>query len=177
MKERPILFSAPMVRAILDGSKTQTRRIIKPQPHAGVRRSPFVGSGIEDGHGRELRSAYGQTGDRLWVRETFCPVDDRENGGELWCDYRATPRYEASHPAGWENEPDDPMALKWKPSIHMPRWVSRINLEITGVRVERLQDINGADAKAEGIQPDEVRQMWLFGASADERAEIGRAHV
>ena len=150
MKERPILFNAEMVKAILSGRKTQTLRVMKPQPSSGVRKSVLVKSGTEDGHGREHVCPLGQPGDQLWVRETFCPVDDTQHGGDKWVDYRATPRYESSHPAGWDCEPKDPEALKWRPSLHMPRWASRIDLLITGVRVERLNSITNADAKAEG---------------------------
>lgn len=182
--ERAILFSAPMIRAILEDRKTQTRRIIKPQPESGWGfESPPVfgritsphrhrnrfGAFIRRGVGTDfpqvdlIPSPYGMPGDRLWVRETFCPVDDREHGGNLWYDYRATPRYEASHPAGWDAEPDHPDALKWKPSIHMPRAASRITLEITGVRVERLNRISEYDAEREGCSPsseDEFGNVW-----------------
>ena len=117
MKERPILFSAPMVRAILSGAKTQTRRIIKPQPIDSA--DDPIGAYTVDG-GRSWRCPHGRPGDRLWVREAFI------------------------------HEPAD---YCWKPSIHMPRWASRITLEITDVRVERLQDISEADAVAEGCEP------------------------
>ena len=145
---KPILFSGEMVRAILDGRKTQTRRVIKPQPSAGVRRSVFVLSGLEDGHGRELRCPYGRPGDTLWVRETWQAVSGNDRARHImthprpdrgWLEYAATPRA------------DEP-AYKWRPSIHMPRWASRITLEVTGVRVERLQDISEADAWAEGCE-------------------------
>lgn len=150
-KERPILFSGPMVRAILDGKKTQTRRVIKPQPlgdylylsDINPQYACFTGSSAR-------RCPYGKIGDRLWVRETFCIVNDREFGGNLWVDYRATPKYSKEAPAGWENAPNDIAALKWKPSIHMPRKLSRINLEITDIRVERVQTITEEDAKSEG---------------------------
>lgn len=178
--ERPIIFSSEMVRAILDGKKTQTRRThgledVNKYPDLWT----FVKIGILDY--KTKRSAkgkfsayftseliepktisicpqvcpFGQPGDKLWVRETFCLVDDTEYGYEKWIeiDYRATPRYAEScvtHPAGWENAPNDLEALKWRPSIHMPRWASRILLEIVSVRVERLQDISEEDAKAEG---------------------------
>ena len=140
-KERPILFSAPMVRALLDGSKTQTRRIFKLPPGC----SWYDGLGGEkDGwlqddtgpawwHVSEQRCPYGQPGDRLWVREAWAPraIDPECTTAA----YRAT---------------DDECNGPWKPSIHMPRWASRIDLEITGARVERLQDISEADARAEG---------------------------
>jgi hypothetical protein len=108
---------------------------------------------------------YGKPGDLLWVRETWCRVDDRQHGGSVWVDFRATPRYSAERPAGWENEPEGPDALNWKPSIHMPRWASRLTLELTEVRVQRLQDISDADARAEGLSiltKDDGR-TWKYG--------------
>jgi hypothetical protein len=109
---------------------------------------------------------YGKAGDQLWVRETWCPVDDSEGGGGQWIDYRATPRYAASHPAGWDNEPDAHEALKWRPSIHMKRWMSRIQLEIKNVRVERVQAISGEDIIAEGAW----RRDWTRVDGNDRRA-------
>ena len=149
MRERPILFSAPMVRAILSGSKSQTRRVVKYQAPDLVDDDgwPLVDRSI-DGIG-EVRGAcpYGQSGDRLWVRE----------------DWRASLAYELTPPR--DIPPGKPIAYqadgagslphfnagKLRPSIHMPRWAGRITLEVTGVRVERLQDISKADAIAEGI--------------------------
>ena len=152
MKERPILFRAQMVRAILGGSKTQTRRIYKNRKHPDAGCDMAASELMREPQNVIDRICpYGQPGDRLWVKESFCPVDDREHGGEFWYDYRATPRYEASHPAGWENDPHDECAMKWKPSIFMPKAACRIRLEITRVRVERLQDISEADSIAEGI--------------------------
>ena len=142
MKEHPILFSAPMVRAILDGRKTQTRRVMKPQPvlcdgmwdwkdcqwmDDGI---GFPASGIID------HSPYGVPGDRLWVWEAFCKCD-RTDEFTTMC-FRA--------------EDDTCDDAKWTPSIHMPRWASRIILEVIGVRVESLQDISEKDAKAEGVE-------------------------
>lgn len=183
MKERPILFSAPMVRAILEGRKTQTRRIapitdlnIKPQSNDmvtwGVSFSKPVKGALGSYSGGKLSvdqaqriiaslfNPYGVPGDRLWVRETWQgPLIDEELEEEFrqspdyfkksaFCAYRATDTLDAINADGEE--------LGWRPSIHMPRWASRINLEITGVRVERLADISKDDAMAEGIviQPD-----------------------
>lgn len=151
MKERPILFSAPMVRAILEGRKTQTRRVIK-------------------GEGRVCPQ--GQPGDRLWVRETFClessqeyelsdsqyPRDGRPTKNEVdTCEggswavpwYRATDGEPNIVPDDLEDSSDD--RTRWKPSIFMPRWASRIMLEIVSVRGERLNSISEEDAKAEGV--------------------------
>lgn len=149
MKERPILFSAPMVRAILDGRKTQTRRICKAQPPADAL---WGSNGAEwmwledrdDVADRVIRCPYGVVGDRLWVRETWAP-DPRAPMVDGVAVYRATDAVTLSaHGARVE---------RWYPSIHMPRWASRIALEVTGVRVERLNDISEADALAEGVEP------------------------
>ncbi|EKZ5698347.1 hypothetical protein JKF61_18625 [Klebsiella quasipneumoniae] len=154
MTERGMIFNAEMVRAILDGRKTQTRRPVKFPVHDRNLGCELAGNELagELSAGNYLNSAFGKPGDRIWVRETFCPVDDTQYGGEKWVDYRATPRYEASHPAGWDSAPNDAEALKWRPSIHMPRWASRILLEITDVRVERLNAISPEDAESEGLE-------------------------
>ena len=160
MKERPILFSAPMVRSILAGTKTQTRRALKPQPIYDGR---FAGGWKVVGkNGHEAATCspliaelcpYGQPGDRLWVRETFCHQWNDMTGyhdDKFW--YRAsTPDVE--HVDGDAKSP-------WKPSIHMPRAASRITLEITGVRVERLQGISEADAEAEGCAKNHIGYYW-----------------
>ncbi|HCA4367951.1 TPA: hypothetical protein N3F83_004224 [Klebsiella variicola subsp. variicola] len=161
MREKGLIFNSEMVRAILDGRKTQTRRPIKWKQtrfteigeREGGRRWPWS----EDAeHACDFwhPCPFGAVGDRIWVRETFCPVDDTQYGGEKWVDYRATPKFEASHPAGWDCAPNDAEALKWRPSIHMPRWASRILLEITNVRVERLNAISEEDVDAEGFAGD-----------------------
>lgn len=152
-KERPIIFSGPMVLANLEGRKTQTRRVIKWQsdmefdpadPHYGPYWLPYATEA--KGEDARVRCPYGKPGDRLWVRETW-----RVCGG---CEYeylheQSEVMYRSTHekdrfPLTWES-------YKWRPSIFMPRWASRITLEITDVRVERLQEINDADAIAEGI--------------------------
>lgn len=155
MKERGMIFNGEMTRAILDGRKTQTRRPVKFPVHDKNLGCELAGNELagELSAGNYLNSAFGKPGDRIWVRETFCPVDDTQYGGEKWVDYRATPKFEASHPAGWDSAPNDAEALKWRPSIHMPRWASRILLEITDVRVERLNTISEKDAAAEGVPP------------------------
>lgn len=132
MKERPILFSGPMVRALLAGTKTQTRRIVKRyEVRAGMPQPEWDSL---------LRLCpYGQPGDRLWVREAWAEVRPR---GIPWPATMTVYR-EADNRTDYGGP--------WKPSIHMPRRASRLTLEITGVRVERLQDISEADALAEGI--------------------------
>jgi hypothetical protein len=139
LSERPILFNGPMVRAILAGTKTQTRRLVKPQPAEWL-----------DTHEPTILPAacpYGVPGDRLWVRETWSAPLKRDGSGyeSAGVLYRADPLWDGmSHgDFGWD----------WKPSIHMPRWASRLTLEVTDVRVQRLQDINEEDAKAEGVTP------------------------
>lgn len=156
MSDKPILFSSEMVRAILGGRKTQTRRVIKPQPTLDGNAWAWKGyADVPHGKWWEYAKVCGacrcQVGDRLWVRETWCPVDDTFiEGGTKWVDYRATPQESETHPAGWNNDPDSPDALKWWPSIFMPRWASRITLEVTDVRAQRVQEISEADAMAEG---------------------------
>ena len=139
MKERPILFSAPMVRAILDGSKTQTRRLVKPQPSilAGELLC-WKDDALTDDQMADL-CPNGQPGDRLWVRETFAEGIHQMADANHWA--YAADRF------GTQQRLSD----RWKPSIHMPRAASRITLEINSVRVERLQDISEADAMAEGV--------------------------
>lgn len=150
MKERPILFSAPMVRAILDGRKTQTRLAVKPQPSMERDCEPEGYNWVPMHKGRELshhQCPYGQPGDRLWVREAFRLFDAQE---ECACyDLCVCSRH---HGKTVYQADEDCGESKWKPSIHMPRWASRITLEITGIRVERLQDVSETDAVAEGVE-------------------------
>lgn len=147
MKERPILFSAPMVRALLDGSKTQTRRVCKPAQAASlshVVRGCMGFFGDEEGD-VSFKSPYGEPGDRLWVKEThlaWWSLDPENPTGKRKFSHVAAFRAD-----GYELQGDE----KWIPSIHMRRAASRITLEITDVRVERLQDISHDDALAEGV--------------------------
>jgi hypothetical protein len=162
MKERPILMSGAMVKALLAGTKTQTRRIVKPQ-------SLFDGKdGILRLHPNQQGSPYGEVGDRLWVRETWALTwfsTDIETGyADDWGnvnknrldqiqgveDLRSCEKVVFDADGKWEPRKED-RGFNWKPSIFMPRWASRITLEITSVRVERLQDISETDAIAEGI--------------------------
>jgi len=179
-RERPILFSAPMVRAILAGTKTQTRRVLKAEPPPGAERviRPFRDERLQwaatDPHdmeqgqlvlGEAPRCPYGQPGDRLWVRETWARNEDQlsETRMDTSLVYRAD---------GETRAQDNGTDLPWRPSIHMPRAASRITLEITGVRVERLQEISVEDCIAEGMQSrmrehdaacdlrDQYRDLW-----------------
>ena len=149
MTDRPILFSAPMVQAILDGRKTQTRRVFKAR-NGGV----WPNSNDLPGMQQVLRTCpYGQPGHRLWVRETW--MDLQGTGIEIVTGSRERYAYGADTPRGsYGDDQRKCYGLKWRPSIHMPRAASRITLEITSVRVERLQDISEADAQAEGVTDD-----------------------
>ncbi|ELK1314845.1 hypothetical protein QI814_003815 [Escherichia coli] len=146
MTERGMIFNGEMVRAILDGRKTQTRRVIKPQPDedglAKVTDGPWV-----DTSERVYRCPFGAVGDRIWVRETWAEAGAGAPDLKL---YRAN--YPAHVSSRYENVP--PVEeIRWTPSIHMPRWASRILLEIAGLRVERLNSISQADAIAGGAPP------------------------
>lgn len=155
MRERPILFAAPMVRAVLADVKTQTRRALKP---AGRYRLDLAAPA----DGGPSRCPYGKSGELLWVREAwdFIPEGDPGTPNCAGIRYWADGGYELRSPPSDFN----PMLYgkeRVRPSIHMPRWASRITLEIIGVRVERLQDISEADAIAEGIQ------RWPLGFRVD----------
>ena len=176
MKDRPIIFSAPMVRAIIDGSKSQTRRVVKPRKDVafGCLLQPHELAG-EVNAGNLENCPYGKIGDRLWVRETFQGplLESEEQEDEFryspdiykkpgFCAYRATDTLDAIDSDGRE--------LGWRPSIFMPRWASRILLEVTGIRVERLQEISEADAKAEGAD-DGFRQIVAPGNCPEPRCD------
>lgn len=188
MKERPILFSAPMIRALLDGSKTQTRRIVKPQPMGELRPLSEWSAGLAaachdhnpdadklKAHSERLKGRifpfttesgslmspscpYGLPGDRLWVKETHLYAGPG-SGSDL-PDYVAEARNPVNHKPEncWYRADGDDATVIWKPSIHMFRGLSRITLEVTNVRVERLQDISEEDARAEGIE--KTCGMW-----------------
>lgn len=168
MKERPILFQGEMVRAILAGKKTQTRRLIKPQPTEEGR--GLIGHVKMCGHFgahvfgpcmvKLVPSPYCKAGDRLWVREAFAysvrdPDSHHEGFSEETHDavYRATQEHEGE----WTHYNGDgtQTATKptWRPGIHMPRWASRITLEVVEIRVQRLNEITETDAAAEGVEP------------------------
>ncbi|VCW92714.1 ASCH domain-containing protein [Klebsiella quasipneumoniae] len=148
MKERGMIFNGEMVRAILDGRKTQTRRIMAPQPADDIERCIFpnpeaIGwkSSLRHKHGSTTAHFchYGKPGDRIWVRET-------------WNKYGGLLTYRADHDWIDDMRKETVCTAKWVPSIHMPRWASRILLEITDVRVERLNAISPEDAESEGLE-------------------------
>lgn len=193
MSALPILFNGAMVRAILEGRKTQTRRVapisaldIKHHDNDmvtwGVKFSKpikgslgsYSGGRFSDDQARRIIASqygpYGQPGNRLWVRETWQGplLDSEEHEAQLredgpnafkkpgFCAYRATDTLDAVDSDGND--------LGWRPSIHMPRWASRITLDITGVRVERLSDISHDDAEAEGVglrRISETDHRWI----------------
>ena len=158
MKERPIIFNDEMVRAILDGRKTQTRRVVKKQPSTDLPNTsfPVEGRGIAFAEGRVITQycPYGQPGDRLWVREMW-------SGDYCYQKEPPSQRVSVMTPDGpmlresiWYWADGQPEYGDWerpRPSIHMPRWASRITLEITSVRVERVQDIGEMDVIHEGF--------------------------
>lgn len=182
-RERPILFSAPMVRAILDGTKTQTRRVVSPRN----RNVEFIGGrgqesdltcwgwsfdgpdqhgyavlerGLDERHNGGLLSIpcpYGEPGDRLWVRETWRTemIADGTEGVRFAADDAFVPiAATASDAEAWAVAHDGGRhGAQWRPSIFMRRWASRIVLAVTDVRVQRLHDISEDDARAEGVQP------------------------
>jgi hypothetical protein len=148
MTERPILFRAEMVQAILAGRKTMTRRVRMTEP-------------------RTWPCPYGQPGDRLWVRETWGRVGHPER-----IVYRENPADDYQWDAGKPSQGD----FRWRPSIFMPRRASRITLEIVGVRVERVQDISEEDAIAEGCSAEkETTRDWWEGYDPDMRDRYGNA--
>ncbi|WP_426770166.1 hypothetical protein [Klebsiella michiganensis] len=146
MKERGMIFNGEMVRAILDGRKTQTRRPIKWKQtrftEIGEREDGSKWPWSEDTeHACDFwhPCPFGTVGDRIWVRETWARYNIDQNSHDI--------AYRATTPEDWPEEG------RWRPSIHMPRWASRILLEITNVRVERLNAISEEDATAEGVPP------------------------
>lgn len=154
MKERPILFNAEMVNAILSGRKTQTRRVIKNQPAGDFIDCPvqirtsldlFQWFSSDYGESSWFSCPLGEIGDRLWVRETFSVVPRTAYAASEGVQQVISPsdiHDAAIFRAGWEHSTG---GIRWRPSLHMPRWASRITLEITGVRVERLHDITLGD--------------------------------
>ena len=145
---KPILFSGEMVRAILDGRKTQTRRVIKPQPdfvanyyETGKKRTAWSGGSSDP---KLLKCPYGQPGDLLWVRETFGVITQPLTGEK-------SAIYKATHKPEFPNEQLGFDGSKWRPSIFMPRWASRITLRVVGVRVEMLWDMTVSKMIAEGV--------------------------
>ena len=146
MSEKPILFSGPMVKAILDGRKTMTRRVLKPKKYACLISDGWADEYVLDPGNAEWLVQYLKfmIGDLLWVREEF--------SGPWAVTGRPPSQWSTIDPIWYwaDGNPEDGDWTKPKPSIHMPRWASRISLRVTAVKVERLQDISEDDAEAEG---------------------------
>lgn len=184
MTDRPILFSGPMVRAILSGAKTETRRVVKPAPSQrkwldlrGAAAAEPAGA-----HGVQFRlpggspltcvpCPYGVPGDRLWVKETWMASAANDSGDEALIGYRADDTDEWRDITGPAMNHDDKLEWcsrwvgrgngAWQPSIYMPRWASRLTLAVEAVRVERLHEIDDAGARAEGVADREAyRVLW-----------------
>lgn len=165
IKERPILFSSEMVRAILEGRKTQIRRPLRVQPLDVL---PFTGdqSGRkwvtletrDPNHGKVIACRYGVPGDKLWVRETWATPGNYDDvkPRDLW---KHINKYQIVYRASEEY----PVYYHWRPSIHMPHWISRIILKIINVRLERLNLISRNDVTSEGItHSDPSEALWQF---------------
>jgi hypothetical protein len=176
IKERPIIFSAPMVQAILENRKTITRRIIKKQPDTRHGRFDFENGCLKESSmvsgcwdvWRKQYCPYGQVGDHLWVRENFILDVAFDDLSPAMVHETKEILYTA------DNVPFDYWHGKNRPSIFMPRWASRILLEITGVKVERLNDISEEDAKAEGAQPSVY--SWPDGTSSASAMDCNGLH-
>ena len=167
MKERPIIFNSEQVRAILEGRKTMMRRIVKSKYGKilgclgnGLFQVPSIAKIPDKWSMHQIKCPHGQVGDRLWVRETF--------------------NYDGEHGVVFFKADGEKQCEKWKLSIHMPKWASRITLEITDVRVERVQEIILADVEKEGIVDKPISapeasslflKLWnsLYGKDAWER--------
>ena len=186
VRERPILFSGRLVRGLLEGRKSVTRRVINPQPTEkwghGVHQSDgrFYVHGRFDGIDTWFACPYGAPGDRLWVRETHHYLDARADWSQPpqvgWLPVHLT--FQADDTMRTVEAPAEDWTeswcndhIRWRPSIHLHRWASRISLEVTEVRVERLQDITDEEAIAEGVPTrgtthwagkwrDEFHQLW-----------------
>jgi len=185
LRERPILFSEAEVLATLAGRKTQLRRVVNPQPPADAEavganscegpEGPawFWWKGNRDernfwppttGGANSIHCPFGQPGDQMWLRETWALVHNwEEDGIDDWegaipKDRPISPSAQVWHKAGHLRSSDtvEDRGFRWRPSIHMPRWASRLTLEITNIRVERVQEISEEDARAEGVLGESV---------------------
>jgi hypothetical protein len=201
MKERPIIFSGEMVLAILAGQKTQTRRVINLQPILAT--GVWGGQYLRGTRDSDQSSPYGRPGDCLWVKETFVIENTREYHGEHHVPADGRPIQKHEHDAGADGPywliphyratepephivpfdfPDSALEIdynddrtRWAPSIFMPRWASRITLEVMGVRVERVQDISEEDAIREGITGPHMVGYPAYCFPGDSKPRYSRA--
>lgn len=169
-RERGILFSGPMVRAILAGKKTQTRRAVKPTVKGCTVGAYTVGDVVEPVNVEEdgdpwtpIPCRYGAPGDRLWVRETHAAIEgENRPDGTKNVVYRAFDQsriVSSADNVGEDRNGSTRSVSWWTPSLLMPRWASRITLEVTGVRIERAQAISDADVEAEGVDAAAVEAL------------------
>lgn len=184
-KETGLMFKAPLVRAILSGQKTQTRRALTPQPMTVADGCTKHWEGTADALMQQLQSIgrkclMGQPGDRIYVRETWNP-DPPCDGTWAYTSWAGCREGQIDGVPERFRTPEHCMYAAtsdadavWTPSIHMPKWAARIWLEITGVRVERLQSISRADIKAEGVEITEPRAFSLYGLNAEQRENMRR---
>ena len=181
MSDRPIIFSAPMIRALLDGRKTQTRRVLKPQPDEGGIAFMQVHPDGRDYAVVQRRHEYGDQsickpvvsiGDRLWVREAHYLTDDGDSEYAVFAEdangvsdhLENIQTLMATFPkVDWSKH------VRLRPSIHMPRWASRLTLIIADVRVERLQEISEADAASEGCDAERIGMASMYGLGGSPR--------
>ena len=187
MKERPILFNSEMIKAVLDGRKTQTRRVIKPQPLVGIGQReirPLPNGGRESVVYKLPHCPYGKPGDQLWVREThqfISPDETWRDISECKIIYKATdthPGFDGSDYAEHKGlSPNSPIwdageVHPWRPSIFLPRKYSRIQLEIVSVKIERVQEILYDDAVAEGMSKEwDGSHYWYSLESVEEASQ------
>lgn len=186
MRERPILFSGPMVRALLAGTKTQTRRIIKPQPKLIESSGRWYWEKALDVHGSPLvdasrfwweyygTSPFGQSGDRLWVKESWYEQGRWVRVNEFGENWEGDVEWEGTGNISFAADGPNPGNWRSRPSIHLFRKFSRITLEVTAVRVERLQDISADDCLAEGavkftdpgvgdlLDQGVIKDLWMY---------------
>lgn len=172
MTDKPIIFSAPMVRALLDGRKTQTRRVIKVSTGPIAPGDVMVRWGPDFGGQCAIFRPRYAPGDRLWVREALRSVSERDADGTIadCISYAADGAYPEHGLIEW------PWQRAVLPSIHMPRWASRITLTVTDVRVQRLQEISEADARAEGIEQGRSGRFYDPVMSRGAAAHFGGMH-
>ena len=182
-RERPILFSAEMVCAILDGRKTQTRRVVKPQPRDHGDQPPMPRWGYSTDRKSSIvvsyppdvflpkHCPYGAPGDLLWVREAWADLRGKGFGAPFA--YRANALTHDGREDADSKRCRTDFGVKWKPSIHMPREASRLTLRITEVRVERVQDISGEDSGAEGCQSGTRYEFALLWDSINAKRGFG----